>query len=137
MSGWVGRTLSKVEIQKLLSRGGMAVVYLGRHTTLDRPVAVKVLFSHLNEDPDLQERFRREARSVAALRHPNIVQVYDFDVADDLPYIVMELLQGIQLSDYLAGLRREGRTMPLDTVGRLATGIRRSRLRTRQGDCAS
>src|SRR5512133_123128 len=105
MSKWVGRTISKVEIQKLLSRGGMAEVYLGRHTTLGRPVAVKVLFSHLNEDPDLLERFRREARSVAALRHPNIVQVYDFDAEDGLYYMVMELLEGDTLKAYLNSYR--------------------------------
>jgi len=52
MAEWIGRTLSKVRIERLIGRGGMAEVYLGRHTTLDRPVAVKVLHAHLSEDPD-------------------------------------------------------------------------------------
>src|SRR5439155_23574955 len=79
MADWIGRTVSKVEIQRLLGRGGMAEVYLGTHTTLGRPVAVKVLLRHLSDDPELLSRFEHEARAVAALRHPNIVQVFDFD----------------------------------------------------------
>ncbi len=79
MAEWVGRTISKVEIQKLLGRGGMAEVYLGRHTTLNRPVAVKILHAHLSEDRMLLGRFRSEAQAVATMRHPNIVQVFDFD----------------------------------------------------------
>ena len=69
MSDWIGRTLSKVEIQKLIGRGGMAEVYLGRHTTLDRLVAVKILFGHLSDDSDLLSRFEREADAKAAYRH--------------------------------------------------------------------
>lgn len=97
----------------------MAEVYLGRHTTLDRPVAVKILQAHLQEEEDLKRRFMAEARSVAALRHPNIVQVFDYDVVDGRPYIVMELLRGLSLADYLTELHRSGLTLPLSTVSRL------------------
>jgi serine/threonine-protein kinase len=122
MTEWVGRTLSKVEIQKLLGRGGMAEVYLGRHTTLNRPVAVKVLHAHHSEDDQLLDRFRSEAQAVAGLRHPNIVQVFDFDVADGVrPYIVMELLEGPSLKEYLGALRRAGQTPPPEIVVRLIT----------------
>ena len=100
-SEWIGRTLSKVKIEKLISRGGMAEVYLGRHTTLERPVAVKILHAHLTEIETLHVRFKDEAQAVAALSHPNIVQVFDFDVADDRPYIVMELIDGVTLDEYL------------------------------------
>ncbi|HET7010275.1 MAG TPA: protein kinase [Anaerolineales bacterium] len=120
---WIGRTLSKVRIQELVGRGGMAEVYLGMHTTLNRPVAVKVLHGHLSEDPELQRRFMAEAQAVAALRHPNIVQVFDFDIADSRPYIVMELLQGMSLAEYLRGLHVLGTTLPLETVGRLLDGL--------------
>ncbi|MDX1600046.1 MAG: protein kinase [Anaerolineales bacterium] len=119
MEDWIGRTLSKVEIKRRLGRGGMAEVYLGRHTTLDRPVAVKILQAHLQEEEDLKRRFMAEARSVAGLRHPNIVQVFDYDVVDGRPYIVMELLRGISLADYLTELHQSGLTLPLSTVSRL------------------
>ncbi len=120
---WVGRTLSKVQIQQLIGRGGMADVYVGLHTTLNVPRAVKILHGHLTEDPDLQRRFLDEAKSVAALRHPNIVQVYDFDLVDGSPYIIMELLQGLPMSAYLKGLHQLGHSLTLDTVARLLDRI--------------
>jgi serine/threonine-protein kinase len=123
MSEWVGRTVSKVEIQKLLGRGGMAEVYLGRHTTLNRPVAVKILHAHLSEDSMLLGRFRSEAQAVASMRHPNIVQVFDFDIAGDRPYIVMELLEGPSLKDYLEATRRQRTVLPLETTARLVTAL--------------
>ena len=123
MSDWIGRTVSKVEIQKLLGRGGMAEVYLGRHTTLNREVAVKVLQSHFLDDADFLERFRNEAQAVAAMRHPNIVQVYDFDVVEDRPYMVMELLEGPTLKDYLGVLRERGETFPPAILTRLLSSL--------------
>ncbi|MFQ5922677.1 MAG: protein kinase, partial [Anaerolineales bacterium] len=113
--------LSKVRIEKLIGRGGMADVYVGRHTTLNRPMAVKILHSHMTVNADLRRRFRDEAQAVAALRHPNIVQVIDFDVVDDRPYIVMELLEGMPLNEYLRGLHDMGHTLPLDTISRMMT----------------
>jgi serine/threonine-protein kinase len=97
----------------------MAELYLGRHTTLDRPVAVKILHSHLSEDEKLLSRFRDEAKAVAKMRHPNIVQVFDFDVADDRPYIVMELIAGVALDDYLDARHEIGRNLSPETVARL------------------
>jgi serine/threonine protein kinase len=123
MTDWIGRTLSKVEIQKLLGHGGMAEVYLGRHTTLNRPVAVKVLHSHLVDDPQVLERFRNEARAVAGLRHPNIVQVFDFDVFQGSPYIVMELLEGKSLADYLQVQLQAGQLLPPATTARLIADL--------------
>ncbi len=123
MDDWVGRVLSKVRIEKLIGRGGMADVYVGRHTTLNRPMAVKILHPHMTVNEDLRRRFRDEAQAVAALRHPNIVQVSDFDVVDDRPYIIMELLEGMPLNEYLRGLHGMGHTLPLDTVSRLMTSL--------------
>src|SRR5688572_66030 len=100
MPEWVGKTIGKVHIEKYLASGGMAEVYLGTHLTLGRPVAVKILHSHIESNPDLQSRFEREARAVAILRHPNIVQILDFDTYDGHPYIVMEYLKGPTLSTY-------------------------------------
>ncbi len=98
----------------------MADVYVGRHTTLNRPMAVKILHEHMTVNPELRRRFRDEAQAVAALRHPNIVQVIDFDVVDDRPYIVMELLEGMSFAEYLRGLHGMGHSLPLDTIVRVA-----------------
>jgi tRNA A-37 threonylcarbamoyl transferase component Bud32 len=123
MNSWDGRTLGKVQIDSLLARGGMAEVYLGTHTTLQREVVVKILRGHYEEDPSLLERFQREARVVAKLRHPNIVQVFDFDTVDDQPYIVMEYIAGPSLSRYLKALHAKNRRLELPLVSRLLTGV--------------
>jgi len=119
MADWIGKTIGKVRIDKYLAQGGMAEVYLGTHLSLDRPVAVKVLHSHVEEDPDLLARFQREAKVVAGLRHPNIVQVFDFDAYEGHPYIVMEYLKGPTLSAYLLGLHNRGERIPTHQVARL------------------
>jgi hypothetical protein len=77
----------------------MAVVYEGRQTQLDRPVALKVLAAHLAGDPAFRERFLREARLAARLHHPNLVRVFDIAELEGLPCIVMELLPGGTLQD--------------------------------------
>ena len=82
-------------------------------------MAVKILHPHMTVNPELRRRFRDEAQAVAALRHPNIVQVIDFDVIDDRPYIVMELLEGMSFAEYLRGLHGMGHSLPLDTIVRL------------------
>lgn len=119
MPEWIGKTIGKVRIEKILARGGMAEVYLGTHVTLERPVAVKLLHSHIEEEPSLLERFHREAKVVAGLRHPNIVQVYDFDTTDGHPYIVMEYLKGPTLATYLRGLHERNDRVPPHQVARL------------------
>lgn len=119
MPEWIGKTIGKVRIEKILARGGMAEVYLGTHLTLERPVAVKLLHSHIEEEPSLLERFHREAKVVAGLRHPNIVQVFDFDTTDGHPYIVMEYLKGPTLATYLRGLHERGDRVPPHQVARL------------------
>ncbi|MEW5868112.1 MAG: protein kinase [Chloroflexota bacterium] len=107
-----GQTLGKYRILEPLGRGGMAQVYRAYHPQLDRYVAVKVLRSDLVENEEFLARFRREAQSVAALRHPHIVQVFDFDVQDDLYYMVMELLEGNTLKAYLNDYRGRGERLP-------------------------
>jgi len=119
MPEWIGKTIGKVRIEKYLARGGMAEVYLATHLTLDRPVAVKVMHSFIEESPELQTRFQREARVVAALRHPNIVQIYDFDAYEGHPYIVMEYLKGASLSAYLRNLHEKNSILPFVKIGRL------------------
>jgi serine/threonine protein kinase len=123
MPEWLGKTIGKVRIEKLLARGGMAEVYLGTHLTLERPVAVKLLHSHIEEEPTLLERFHREAKVVAGLRHPNIVQIFDFDTSDGHPYIVMEYLQGPTLANYLRGLHKQNERIPQHQVARLLKAL--------------
>jgi len=107
-----GQTLGKYRVLEQLGRGGMAQVYRGYHPQLDRYVAIKVLRPDVAEDEEFIARFGREARAVAALRHPNIVQVFDFDVQDDVPFMVMELLEGDTLKTRLADYRARGEHMP-------------------------
>ncbi|MCS7469397.1 protein kinase [Stieleria sp. ICT_E10.1] len=93
-------------IGRILARGGMGIVYRALDTRLDRPVAIKMLgFPHLApSDPkriELVERFEREAKAVAALSHPNIVELFDVGMAGDAPYAVMEFLSGLTLAEQL------------------------------------
>jgi len=120
---WVGKTLGKVQIESLIARGGMAEVYLGTHISLDRKVAVKILRNPSEEHADALERFQREARVIARLRHPNIVQVFDFDMVDNDPYIVMEYVEGPSLSAYLHQLHNNTQTLPLPHVVRMLGSI--------------
>lgn len=93
-------------VETELGRGGMGVVYRAHDPQLGRAVAVKVL---LHAEVDDAARMIREARSVARLAHPNVVSVFDFGVADDLPYLVMEYVRGRTLREWLKGRRRPWR----------------------------
>jgi serine/threonine protein kinase len=118
-----GQNLGKYRILEPLGRGGMAQVYKAYHPQLDRYVAIKVLRSDLVEEVEFLARFRREARAVAALRHPHIVQIYDFDVQDDLYYMVMELLEGDTLKAYLNAMRLRRERLPLGETVRIFSDV--------------
>lgn len=118
MPQWIGTTIGNVHIEKQLAKGGMAEVYLGTHLTLERLVAVKVLHSHIEEVDEMRMRFQREARVVAALRHPNIVQLFDFDTLDGHPYIVMEYVRGPSFAAYLKNLHENHERMQPAHVAR-------------------
>ncbi len=114
-----GRTLGKYELRERIGRGGMAEVYKAYHAALDRYVAIKVLHPFLGDDPEFKERFEREARNVAQLRHPNIVQVHDFDFDPQhaLYYMVMEYIDGTTLRTRLAQLEARGeRLSPTEAI---------------------
>jgi len=123
MADWIGKTLGKVRIDLLIARGGMAEVYLGVHTSLQRPVAVKLLRNQYQDDPDLLDRFQREARAVAMLRHPNIVQVFDFDTVQGQPMLVMEYVPGVSLSTFLRSLNQKNEKLELPLVNRLLSAL--------------
>jgi len=97
-----GSRLGPYEILAPLGAGGMGEVYKAKDTRLDRFVAVKVLPEQLANDPDLLARFDREAKSVAALNHPNILALHDFERQGGVAYAVMELLEGESLRVRLA-----------------------------------
>ena len=94
-----GTTLGPYEIQAPLGAGGMGEVYKARDTRLDRTVAIKVLPEHVAADPDLKQRFEREARTVAALNHPHICTLHDIGTQDGVDFLVMEYLDGETLAE--------------------------------------
>lgn len=104
----IGRKLGAYELQSLVGQGGMSSVYRGLDERLRRPVAIKVLSEAVAAQPGFVERFRQEARLIASLRHPHIVQVYDFGEQDGLTYMVQELLPGPTLEQRLHELRSRG-----------------------------
>lgn len=102
----VGRTLDgKYKIEKELGKGGMGAVFLATHLGTERPVAVKVIVPEYMERAEFVERFRREARAAGRLRHPNVVDVTDFGIAETpfgkVAYLVMEYLDGCTLGEVL------------------------------------
>src|SRR6516165_5721795 len=102
------------EVESVLGRGGMGVVYRARHLRLGRLVALKMTLAGAYAGPHERERFRREAEAVAALRHPNLVQVYDAGDWTGRPYFTMELIEGGSLAQRLAGTpqpARQGATL--------------------------
>jgi serine/threonine protein kinase len=95
----IGSVLGKYRIEAELSRGGMGAVYRARHEILERPVAVKLLRPELTTNASLVTRFLNEARAASAIKHPGIIEVFDFGHTDEgLAYLVMELLDGEPLS---------------------------------------
>jgi serine/threonine-protein kinase len=91
----------RYELLDPIGRGGMATIYRGRDTRMDRVVAIKVLREVYSTDPKFVTRFQREAKAASALQHPNIVQVYDYGQTDGNYFIVMELVEGADLRRYL------------------------------------
>ena len=123
MANWTGKTLGKVKIGEFIARGGMAEVYLGEHTTLNRNVAVKIMRDHVDADPDNHRRFEREAQVVASLRHSNIIQVFDYEIVDGQPCLIMELISGDSLGNYLKALHKREEKLPLHMVARILSAI--------------
>lgn len=108
MNQYIGKILdNRYEILDVIGVGGMAVVYKAYCHRLHRFVAIKILKRDLAADAEFRRRFHEEAQAVAMLSHPNIVSVYDVSKGDDLDYIVMELIDGITLKQYMQ--KKQGR----------------------------
>lgn len=92
----------KYEVLEVRSRGGMGVIYKGRHLLLERPVAIKCITEVLTYDTSIWKRFEQEAKSASLLNHPNIITVHDFGVTEDGDlYLVMEFLEGASLNEFI------------------------------------
>jgi len=111
----VGTRVKHYEIESILGKGGMGVVYRARDTRLGRPVALKFLSEELTKDPARRDRFLREARAACAVNHPAIAQVYDVDEAEGGVFMAMELVEGKTVRALIKG--RE-----LDLLGSLEVG---------------
>ena len=102
MDHYIGRLLDdRYEILELIGTGGMAVVYKARCNRLNRLVAIKILKEDLSKDDEFRRRFHAESQAVAMMSHPNIVSVYDVSHSENIDYIVMELIEGITLKQYM------------------------------------
>ena len=102
MDQYIGRFLdNRYEILELIGTGGMAVVYKARCHRLNRLVAVKILKDDFSREEEFRRRFHAEGEAVASLSHPNIVQVYDVSSTENANFIVMELIDGISLKQYM------------------------------------
>ena len=114
------RLLGSYRLTRMLGEGGMGQVFLAEHTELKEPVALKLLPQHLAEDTGFVNRFREEARKLMKLSHTNIVQARHFDKQGDEFYLVMEYVDGGDLTNFL-GQHPEG--VPADDVKRMVLDI--------------
>ena len=120
----VGERYGNYQAMALLGEGGMGAVYLAEHPGIGRKVAIKVLRSEMDHDPQLLTRFLNEARAANAIRHPNIIEVLDSGTTDKgASYLVMELLEGEALSARLRRLSRLDEKSAVDIAMQTALGL--------------
>jgi serine/threonine-protein kinase len=123
MTRLIGQHLGRYLVQEEIGRGGMARVYRAFDTSLKRTVALKVMAPHLALDPEFERRFEREAVTVANLRHPNIVPVYDIGEANGLRYIAMEYVRGRTLHAIIRERGALGLAMAISIVAPIADAL--------------
>lgn len=119
----IGTKLGSYEIITAIGQGGMARIYKGFHAQLNRYTAIKVVHWGLQEDPEFTERFRREAQAIAILRHPNIVQIFDFGQHTSGYYMVMEFIEGSDLAIILRQYRDRKELFPRDKTIRVIRDV--------------
>jgi protein kinase-like protein len=121
---WIGQMLSGYHVIKRIGEGGMGIVYLARHQSLDRLAAVKFLGSHMIHDSSYVQRFFQEARAAATLNHPNLVGVYDAGmVGENVYYIVMEYVEGINLRQQVQQRGKMLVSEAIDYIRQAAVGL--------------
>jgi serine/threonine protein kinase len=119
----VAKVFPQFEIIELLGQGGMGVVYKARQPQLDRFIALKILSPELSRDPAFAERFNREARALARLNHPNIVAVYESGKAGEFYYLVMEFVDGLNLSQMQLAKKRLAPEEPFAIVPKICDAL--------------
>jgi len=117
------RFQGKYEILRLLGVGGMGRVYQARHCELDTLVAIKIMTANLASDREAIERFKREAKAMARVQHPNAVRVLDSGVEQGDCYLIMEFLEGETLRERMTRLRNQGTPPSLETIVRYAEQV--------------
>ena len=125
----IGTTLAHYEITALLGKGGMGEVYRATDTKLGREVALKILSGLSGQSAERIARFQQEARTIAALNHPNIVTLFAVEEADGVPFLTMELIDGPSLRDLLREDLNRPRTR--STRGRVPSSSGSPRRRVR------
>src|ERR1700746_2671425 len=115
--------LGRYPIEAELGRGAMGVVYRSTHPRLEIPVAIKVLSDQYSQDPAFRQRFHREAATVAALNHPGIVRVYDFDEDGPVLFIVMEWVDGRSMRSWLDEYGRFSVDVSVDLIKQLLSAV--------------
>ena len=116
----IGKSILHYKVLEKLGEGGMGVVYLAEDTKLERKVAIKFLPHHISSNSVERERFKIEAKSAAALNHPNIATIYAIEEADDQMFLSMEYIEGIELKDKISSA--EGK-LPINDIINYATQI--------------
>ncbi|MCB9075975.1 MAG: protein kinase [Anaerolineaceae bacterium] len=120
----VEQNLGRYIVEKMIGKANLADIYRGFDPQLGRPVAIKRLSTTITSDnEEIHARFKLEARTIAVLRHPHILQIYDFDIKNSRPYMVMEFIEGQNLKEYLYDLRATERTLSWDEVIRIAARV--------------
>jgi eukaryotic-like serine/threonine-protein kinase len=117
------RTVGKYLVRQKVGAGGWSIVYAGSHQLLDMPVAIKMMKHNLAMDEDFLENFRREARIIASLNHPNIVQVYDVEERFRTIFVIMEFLQGQSLEGILTDLGRLSHERAVHFLNQICQGL--------------
>src|SRR5450432_1501322 len=119
--------LDRYELRERIGSGGMARVYKAWDTNLERLVAIKILHEHLADDPTFKERFEREAKFIAGFNHPNIVQLYDFNVYNredySFYYMVMSYIPGLTMREVLEGAHQRSERLPRTRVRELVRDL--------------
>lgn len=120
----IGQEIGRYKIVERLGQGGMAEVFKGYQAHLDRFVAIKVMHPNLVAEKGFIKRFQREARAMAALSHPNIVRIFDFDIHDkNNYYLVMEYIHGKTLKETIEEINIDGQGLPLETAVQISIQI--------------
>lgn len=119
----IGHEVDGYRIEALLGHGGMAQVYRGFDVQLQRHVALKVILPEERDNTDYEERFKKEARAVASLRHPGIVSVHRFGHQDNLYYMAMDYIDGPDLNWLLKEYRHSQEAMPYQTILKIASKV--------------